>query len=530
MSNNINRRDLLKAMSTLPLLGFMGFGALQKRNLVKKEEEIRNISNISDIPLKMPAPISNEIIKIGIIGIGLRGNLLLRSLGFASDRWLNKTYTEYKEYHEQVRQLFLEQDKLNVEIVGICDLFDLKAEEAIESCSSGKKRKPKRYKTYQELIDKSGADAVIIATNDAWHAPIAIYAANAKKHIYCEKCMTHKITETYELKKAVENNNVILQVGHQNRQNPSLMVARELIKKRTIGHVSLIEATTNRNTEDGAWQYDMYPESANEKTVDWRQYLGKYEYTPFNPEHFFRWRKYWKFGSGLTGDLLTHEYDFANFVFNLGIPKSVTTSGGVYIHRDGREVPDVMQVSLEYPDYHFGSSQQNGTNKGLTFLYSSTLGNSHRRGLRFFGNDGMIDVGKSLSVFPDAKSKTYKDLFAKKLVDRNKPMFSFVPSDKKIDAVTSATASYFAGRGLLHTQVGKKKYDSTHLHLREWLHAIRDGGKASCDINAGFEESITAHMATLSYKTGRKVEWNSKSQKIIVPGFENDELDATLIS
>ena len=99
---------------------------------------------------------------------------------------------------------------------------------------------------------------------------------------------------------------------------------------------------------------------ANEQTIDWDLFLGNAPKIPFNKNHFFRWRKWWAYGSGLSGDLLTHDYDRLNCVMQMGIPDSVMASGGIYAHHDGRNVPDVVLVNMEYPNFTTGSSQQKG--------------------------------------------------------------------------------------------------------------------------------------------------------------------------
>ena len=117
-------------------------------------------------------------------------------------------------------------------------------------------------------------------------------------------------------------------VGHQHRQTLSFQTAQDIIEKGTLGHVSLIQTNTNRNDDNGAWNYYL-DEDANERTIDWEQFLGNAPKIPFNKNHFFRWRKWWSYGSGLSGDLLTHDYDRLNCVTNMGIPESVTASGGI---------------------------------------------------------------------------------------------------------------------------------------------------------------------------------------------------------
>ncbi|MBT30287.1 MAG: oxidoreductase, partial [Thalassobius sp.] len=94
------------------------------------------------------------------------------------------------------------------------------------------------------------------------------------------------------------------------------------------------------------------------------------------------------------------------------------------------------------------------------------------------------------------------------------PLYSYDPSVKGVDGVTSATAKYFANKGLLYTYRDGKRVDSTHLHIREWLSAIRNGTPVSCGIEEGFEEAISAHMATLSYKLGKRIEWDPTARRI----------------
>ena len=140
------------------------------------------------------------------------------------------------------------------------------------------------------------------------------------------------------------------QVGHQHRQTQSFITAKDIIKKRILGHVSMVVTNTNRNSDNGAWQYNMY-EDVPDSAIDWDQFLGSAPKIPFNREHFFRWRKWWAYGSGLSGDLLVHDYDRINCVLEMGMPKYAVASGGVYTHNDGREVYDVLNVCLEYPEF-----------------------------------------------------------------------------------------------------------------------------------------------------------------------------------
>src|SRR5690606_22871860 len=206
-----------------------------------------------------------------------------------------------------------------IKITGVCDIFDARAENAVQSFSTSD-HKVKRYGTHLEMLKSGNVDAVVIATPDHWHAPMAIDALNHGVHVYVEKPMTHNISETYTLRDTVrENPKLVLAVGHQHRQTQSFLTAQDVISKNILGHVSLIQTNTNRNDDNGAWQYEIHPE-ASPSTIDWKAFLGSAPETPFNLEHFFRWRKWWAYGSGLSGDLLTHDYDRVNCILKMGIP------------------------------------------------------------------------------------------------------------------------------------------------------------------------------------------------------------------
>ncbi len=246
------------------------------------------------------------------------------------------------------------------------------------------------------------------------------------------------------------------------------------------------------------------PEDGGPDTVDWAQFQQHAGGTsPFSLERFFRWRCWFDYGTGLSGDLMSHEYDAVNMVLGLGIPKSVVASGGIYYFKDGRDVPDVFQAVCEYPD------------RDLTFMYSATLANGNYRGLQFMGHDGTMRLAGSLDVVPDNESTRYETKLEEGILSPDRSMFTYRPGFKGIDAVTSATAEYFASRGLLYTYRGGRRVSAYHLHIGEWLDAIRNGGPTSCDIEQGFQEAITCHMATRSFQEGRKVEWDPVAMRIV---------------
>ena len=101
------------------------------------------------------------------------------------------------------------------------------------------------------------------------------------------------------------------------------------------------------------------------------------------------------------------------------------------------------------------------------------------------------------------------------IIDPNSPMITINPGSGDIDAVSSATEKYYSSRGLTSTYIDGVAVDVTHLHLKEWINCIRNGGETSDNIDRAFEEGITILMAQKSYVEKRRVEWDPIQRKIV---------------
>lgn len=455
---SIKRREFLAGIASVPLLG-------NTREFTEEESKASSEAAKSD-PLRL-----------GIIGYGRRGEELLGAIMNTGSG----------------------QADLNIEFRGISEIYKLHMESGLTAAGS----KARAYRSYLDLLDSDDIDAVIIATPDHWHATMAIEAAQRGKHIYLEKCMTRTVDEAKALRDAVKESEVVFQLGHQGRQRDLNLKARELIANGTLGKLSLIETTTNRNIEPEGWKTKEY-ERLSKDALDWDKFLGpSANNISFSPDRYFAWRNYWDYGTGMSGDLLSNEFDVINSILGLGIPESAVATGGLYHHLDGREVPDVFQAAFEYPD------------RAFTLLYSGTLASSIPRGTLFMGTDATLELGRILSVWVDKQSIKYKSRIKAGMIDPSAPFVNYEREPKGVDAVSSATSKYYADRGLAHTYREGKEFNTTQLHLAEWLHCIRSGGQTSCNIDRGFEEAITAHMATRSFHVGRKVKWDRETETII---------------
>lgn len=512
----MTRRNLLKGLVAVPVLGGFVLEYLRKRAV----DDARRRAILSELGVTEGGPtvIENAIsrppgkrVRLGVIGFGGEGESLVRFAGFAHPGWIDDASKRaQKDARDKDLEVYLGQDDLNIEFTAVCDLFDVRAERAVAASSTavrsggGPANKPAtRYRRYTDLLDSGDVDGVIIATSDNWHSRITIDAASKGIPVYCEKALTRTEDEAHAVYDAVKRAGIAFQLGHQNRQTESYLKAREIMDAKILGPITLVESTTNRNSPWGAWVWDIDPKGTPQ-TIDWAQFQEPSPHKlPFTPERFFRWRCWWDYGTGLSGDLLSHEYDGVNMIMGLGIPKSAVASGGIYYFKDGRDVPDTFQATYEYPD------------RDLTFVYSATLANGNNRGLQFMGHDGTMRVSQALTVLADGESQRYEQKIKDGLIDPSRPMFTYRPGFKGIDAITSATAEYFASRGLLYTYRGGRRVSAYHLHIAEWVDAIRNGGPTSCNIDRAFEEAMTCHMATRSYLEGRKVEWDPLRRRIV---------------
>jgi len=522
-NTNLERRDLLRGLATVPVAGVFLVNLWRKmsRDKAKKANLLSNLIKKKSPPAVIKTRSNSRHLNIGIIGYGGRGSHLVRGAGFATKGWTD-TASENARKNKLDKQFetFMSQENLNCSLIGVCDVFDVNAELGLNASQNevgpGGKAKgtATRYRHYKDLLANDDIDAVIIATPDHWHSRISIDAAKVGKHVYCEKGMTRTFEEAIDVYDTVKETGITFQLGHQNRQVEANQKAKEIIDQGLLGPINLVEITTNRNSPWGAWVWGIHPKG-NAKTIDWDTFQEPSpNKIPFGEEalkRFFRWRCWYDYGTGLSGDLLSHDFDAMNQIMDIGIPKYASSTGGVYFYKDGRDVPDVWNATFEYPD------------KDLTLLYSASLSSNNPRGNRIMGHDATMQMGgqsgggsiHGFAVTADSESTQYKDRLQNGMINPNYPIFTYSPGSKEIDGVTSATSRYFANKGLLYTYRAGKRVDPTHLHVKDWLDSIRDGSIPKCNIEVAFHRPVACAMATESYFTGRRIEWDPVKRKLI---------------
>jgi predicted dehydrogenase len=411
-----------------------------------------------------PVPPSDRI-RFGIVGVGMQGSGLL---GTAI--------------------------KLpGIECVAASDLYDGRRELAREIVG---KEIPTTRK-YQELLDNKEIDAIIAAVPDHWHKQIVVDACNAGKDVYCEKPMTHAVSEGYEMIAAQQKNNRVVQIGSQLATAISSKKANELVAAGDIGDLYAVECLMSRNDPQGAWQYPPAPDLSPE-TLDWDTWLGTAPKIPFNIMHFTRWRCWRAYGSGIAGDLFVHMLTAMQTVAGINeAPKTATATGGLYRFKDGRDVPDVHTTLFEYSKFNV--------------LMRCTLTTHTPDAVRFLGTKGWIElrdggVYMSQQDGQDHSPSYYADSFPAKLRAQYDKEWHEQHPPTPPGTYTMETESNF------HTPPG---YDQTSEHLWNFFQAVRSRGPVLEDARFGHHAAVACHMANYAYFNHCQAVWDESSRSIV---------------
>lgn len=270
---------------------------------------------------------ANDRIAVGFVGLGPQGTL-------------------------HVNKMKQNADKNNVTLAAVCDLWEKRREAAKAIIGGGK-----TYDDYRKLLEDKEIDAVLCATVDHWHARVAIDAMKAGKHIYVEKPMARYLPEAWEVWDTVKATGKTFQVGSQGCSDAKWHKCAELVKANKVGKLVLGQGSYMRNSPAGEWNYtidgDLKPGG-----VKWDEWLGPNIKTraEFNPDHFFRWRKYYPYCAGLLGDLFPHRlHPLVLATGNPEFPVRVVAVGTKAIHTDKntpgtqeRDSPECLTLIAEF--------------------------------------------------------------------------------------------------------------------------------------------------------------------------------------
>lgn len=271
-----------------------------------------------------------------------------------------------------------------VKLVAVCDLYKGRLERAKELYG----QQLFTTQLYEELLNRSDIDAVVVCTSDQWHDKISIDAMRKRKAVYCEKPVVHQLNQGWNVINVQKQTGVVLQVGSQRVSSIAYAEAKKFYKEGEIGQLNCIEASFDRHTALGAWQYTM-PMDAGTETIAWEKYFKTSTNLPFDAKRFFWWRNYKEYGTGVAGDLFVHLLSGIHFLTDSKGPSKIFATGDLSYWKDGRNVPDVMTGVMEY-----AATKEHPAFQVLLKVNLASGAEKLESGkVKFYGTEGMIDFG-----------------------------------------------------------------------------------------------------------------------------------------
>jgi len=206
---------------------------------------------------------------------------------------------------------------------------------------------------YRTILERDDVHAVLIASPEHWHAPMAIDALLAGKDVYVEKPMTLRLPEAIQLREVVlANPQLIFQVGTQMMMLPKYREAQRLVAEGAIGKPTFSQTSYCRNSKDGEWTYyHIDPRVVPGEMLDWDAWCGSLGPRPFDGAVYARWRRFKDFSTGIVGDLLVHQMTPLMMALDAGWPTRVVATGGHYVDK-AMENHDQVNINVEFEREH----------------------------------------------------------------------------------------------------------------------------------------------------------------------------------
>jgi predicted dehydrogenase len=383
---------------------------------------------------------SNRV-RVGMIGVGNRGQDLL----------------------DEVRGI------PNVQVVAMADVYSRRRDEA-------RKKVPdiRAFDDHRRLLDMKDIDAVIVASPLHTHARHFLDTLAAGKDLYAEKTMTWSIPEAEQCLAAAKESGRVVQIGLQWESSGALIDARKWIQDGTVGKVTQVESWMSRNTPHGKGQWvRAIPSDCAAQNVNWTAFLNGRPDRPFDPYRLINWRLFWEFSGGNVTENMVHQIAWIMTALDLPLPTAAYMSGGIFSEKDGREVPDTIAVTLDFPG-------------DIVVTWQSTFSNSHYGlGERILGSDGTVEHGWRESDMVNGEAGEVIRYYPEKV---NQP--------------------HRAAR------TGKTPDQD---HMTNWIDCIRSRKTPNASVDIGYRSAIAVHMANLSYRQKQRI--TLEAAKSVKPEF-----------
>ncbi len=357
---------------------------------------------------------------------------------------------------------------MNTRFKYVCDVDDTRGGQAISELKKIQGSAPIRVRDMRKVFDDKDVDGVFIATPEHWHGLATIWACQAGKDVYVEKCISHNIFEGQQMISAAMKYNRIVQCGTQNRSADYALTARDYIKSGGLGEIVAVHV---RGLLDGPVPFNEKEEMDAPNTIDWDMWLGPAPLAPYSISRNKAWGYYWDYSGGYAmAEGIIHQLDMTRLVLdNPGFPKSAYCAGGRYCFDDKRDIPDYQMVTFDFgtfimtleageftnymakssPQIRFGPDfpewKQNATR--IQILGTKRMMHVGRMGggWQVFDKDGRIEAQQT-GLYPlEPHLKNYIDCIR----SRNQPNGNIVQGHNSAVLIHLANLSYRLGGRLL---------------------------------------------------------------------------------
>lgn len=359
----------------------------------------------------------------------------------------------------------------DLEVVAVCDVYEPYTRQWAEKLGAS----ITQYRDFRHMLDRNDLDALFVATPDHWHAIQTIMACDAGKDVYAEKPLTITVLEGRRIVEAAKRNNSIVQVGVHRRSGDHFYELADLIKKGTVGKVTVARCYRISNMYPNG--IGIAPDSDPPEGLDWDMWLGPRPKRPFNENiapYKFRW---WHLYSSQMANWGVHYCDVIRWMLGEEAPASVSAHGGKFAVNDARTIPDTMEVIFEFASgcllifgqYEASSNKMWPTDfRGLDFELRGTLGT-------VYGGSG------GYQIIPE-RGGQFED-----------PAPRMEPMEFKTD---------HNGQTL------------TVAHIRNFLDCIKSRKKPNADAEVGHRSTTFSLLSNISLATKNRLEWDAERELI----------------
>jgi len=388
-----------------------------------------------------------------------------------------------------------------VAITAVCDVNQENAARARARAGG----KAQLYSDYRKLLDDTSVQAVVVATPDHWHAKIFIDACDAGKDVYVEKPISNSIREGRLMVEAARRNNRVVQVGLQQRSGSHFRRAVKLIQEGRLGKIHFVECFYRAVSAVASTPAPSSPPPAG---LDWDFWLGPAPNAGYSPVRQRRWRSFYDYGGGIMTDWGVHVIDIALWAMKANAPLTVSSVGARYLAPDPNDfslgdTPDTQVVLYEFPGFLLQ----------FTKLANNSFGPHGKVGTDKFGAYGTLFHGSLGTLFID---RAGYELFPQLVGGRDPDAALDIQgewgqsiSDRTDDGL-AVSCVFGSQRG---AESGSRSY--THFpHVRNFLTCLKTRQEPAVDIEAGHRTTTTCHLANISARTGQKLVWDAKAERI----------------